>query len=377
MTQALLLLLLASLPASPAPSLRVVAHNDLPAPRREAAVEVPLERLAALGAPALLRVVDESGRDVLAQALDLDDDARPESLLFLADLPASGSRTFRVEAGGKRVYEPSDFRARGRFVRERRDDFTWENDRIAHRMYGQALETWDHEPLTSSGIDAWFKRTPRLVIDEWYMADDYHRDNGEGADLYSVGPSRGCGGSGLWRHDRLWSSRNFRRSRVLANGPLRVVFELEYEPWDAGGASVSETKRVTLDAGSQLNLVESRYRVHGKSDGLAWAAGIKTPAGTTTTFDPAAGILHSEEPVKDGQGTWWCGVIVDPSGVVADPAAEPNRLVASRLTDARATYRFGFAWSKAGHVKDGAAWKAYLDDAARAWRSPVRVEVLP
>ena len=64
-------------------------------------------------------------------------------------------------------------------------------------MYGAALETWKQEPLTSSGLDVWVKRTPRLIINDWYMVDDYHRDTGEGADLYSVGRTRGCGGSGL------------------------------------------------------------------------------------------------------------------------------------------------------------------------------------
>jgi len=77
-------------------------------------------------------------------------------------------------------------------VRERRDDFAWENDRVAHRMYGAALETWVQEPLTSSGVDVWVKRTPRLVINDWYLVDDYHRDTGEGADLYSVGRTRGA-----------------------------------------------------------------------------------------------------------------------------------------------------------------------------------------
>ena len=81
-------------------------------------------------------------------------------------------------------------------MRERRDDFAWENDRTAHRMYGKALETWAQEPLTSSSVDVWFKRTRRLVINDWYMVDDYHRDNGEGADMYSAGKSRGCGGNG-------------------------------------------------------------------------------------------------------------------------------------------------------------------------------------
>jgi len=40
------------------------------------------------------------------------------------------------------VYTKGQFRAYGRFVRERFDDFRWENDRIAHRMYAKALETY-------------------------------------------------------------------------------------------------------------------------------------------------------------------------------------------------------------------------------------------
>ena len=92
----------------------------------------------------------------------------------------------------------ADFRAYGRFVRERRDDFAWENDLVAHRMYGAALETWAQEPLTSSAVDVWVKKTNRLVINDWYMTDDYHRDTGEGADLYSAGRTRGCGGNAVW-----------------------------------------------------------------------------------------------------------------------------------------------------------------------------------
>ena len=47
-----------------------------------------------------------------------------------------------------------------------KDDFAWENDKIAFRMYGPALEA-DGE--VSSGIDVWSKSTPRLVINDWYQ----------------------------------------------------------------------------------------------------------------------------------------------------------------------------------------------------------------
>ena len=58
-------------------------------------------------------------------------------------------------------------------------------------------------------------------------------------------------------------SKNFRSSRVLASGPLRVVFELTYPEWEKPGLKVTEVKRVTLDAGSHFNRFESFYATEG------------------------------------------------------------------------------------------------------------------
>ncbi len=125
----------------------------------------------------------------------------------------------RLGRGEPRKPRLADYRVYGRFVRERHDDFAWENDRVAFRIYGQALETFEKEPLTSSTVDAWSKRTRRLVLNDWYLVDDYHRDHGEGGDFYSAGRTRGCGGSGLMVDGALAVSKNFRSSRVLASGP--------------------------------------------------------------------------------------------------------------------------------------------------------------
>ena len=237
-------------------------------------------------------------------------------------------------------------------MRERFDDFAWENDRVAHRMYGQALETWQNEPLTSSGVDVWVKRTPRLVVNDWYMADDYHRDHGEGADFYSAGPSRGCGGSGIWNDGQLFVSRNFRRSRVLANGPIRLIFELDYEAWDAGGRSLTERKRVTLDAGAHLNRFESSYSLYGKAD-LTWAAGIKKPAAAQLRVEREQGWMRTWEPIRDGNGNLGCAVLLDPAHVVEAAEAGGNALLVGRWpASGPAVYHAGSAWDRGPDVED-------------------------
>ena len=360
-------------------AVRVAVRNPIALARPAESVTIPADEVrAALGLDDLRRVTvrdGAGGQELLAQVIDDNDDGRADALLVQVDLAAGETRALTVGAGKPRVLTVRDFRAYGRFVRERRDDFAWENDRVAHRMYGAALETWVREPLTSSGIDVWVKRTPRLVVNEWYMVDDYHRDTGEGADLYSVGRTRGCGGNGIWAGGRLLPSANFRDSRVLANGPLRVSFELTYAPWDANGLTVSEVKRITLDAGHQLNRIESRYTVHAAPRELQHAAGIRKNPASSVSTNAERGILRTWEPLKDGAGSLGCAVILAPAQVVEFTEADGNALIVGRVPDGRVTYLAGSAWDRAGHLPTVDAWDRYLAEWSQRFTNPVEVRV--
>jgi pectinesterase len=313
-----------------------------------------------------------SGRDLLTQAVDTNDDGVFEELVFQVDLGPKETRRFLLNVGERQVPRREDFKAYGRFVRERRDDFAWENDRIAHRMYGAALETWAQEPLTSSAVDVWTKRTPRLVINDWYMIDDYHHDHGEGADLYSAGTSRGCGGNGIWAGGQLYPSRNFRASRVLASGPIRVMFELTYDQWDAAGVRVSEVKRITLDAGHNFDRFESRYSTAGTSPVLTQAVGIKKNAGAASKTLPDQGSLRTWETLKDN-GELGCAVIVRPDDLATFSEDKNNYLVVTRVhPDGTALYYAGFGWSKSD-FRTAEDWDRYIARYAARLRSPVEV----
>jgi pectinesterase len=366
-------------------ALVATVRNDLDLARGEEMVEIPAAALAGLAkAKDLAKVhVKEKGAaaETLAQAVDLDGDAVPDQVVFLADFAPRQSRTFELTLGAKRVYKKEDFRVYGRFNRERWDDFAWENDRVAHRMYGAALETWDEEPLTGSGVDVWCKRTRRLVVNDWYMTDTYHDDHGEGADFYSAGRTRGCGGTGLWRDGKLYTSRNFRRSRVLAAGPLRLVFELEYEPFEAGNASVGETKRVIVDAGKNLQRFESRFRPYRRpgteEPEIVWAAGIRKDPKSTARVERAAGLLRTWEPLTGaGNGNLGCAIVMDPARVVEVAEADGNHLVVAKVpTGQPAVYYAGTGWDKSGDFASVADWDTHLDAFVRRAGSPLSVEV--
>ena len=214
----------------------------------------------------------------------------------------------------------------GRDAPERKDDFAWENQEVAYRIYGPALEATGE---IASGIDVWSKRVPNFVIDSFYKRDadgarthnpqlSYHKDNGQGLDSYYVGPTRGCGGTAVFADGKLFVSKNYTRLQILADGPIRFSFEVTYAPWNAEGTTVSETKRISLDAGTHLNRIVSTYSFAGPST-LNLVAGIALHEGATTDF-----------PVPDKIAAVW-DTPQDPSagristGLIAAPASMPTQ----------------------------------------------------
>jgi hypothetical protein len=364
-------------------SLKLQVNNDLDISRPSETISLNMKEIAqGLEISDLkkagIHVVDvSSGRELLTQSIDLDGDATPDLFIFQADFRPGETRDFSLKAGAPQVLTRDQFKAYGRFVRERYDDFAWENDRIAHRMYGTALETWQAEPLTSSAVDVWAKRVRRLVINDWYMVDNYHADSGEGGDFYSAGKARGCGGSGIWQDGKLFVSRNFINSKVITSGPIRVSFELTYAPWDAGGHRVSEVKRVTLDAGQNFDRFESFYKMEG-SGPLTFAAGIKNNSGSTVLSERRDGWLRTWEPLQKGEeGNLGCAILMDPASIVDITQADGNYLIVAKGTaSAPVSYYAGFGWDRSGDFAGLPEWEAYVRQFARRIASPLKINLV-
>jgi len=369
--------------SSAADSLTVKVTNRLPIARAAQTIEIDAGKLASLAAKNLdmIHVKDSSGKELIAQAVDTDwdDYHKPDLFIFQSDFAPGESKTFTVTAGKAQEYKPSDYKAYGRFVRERFDDYAWENDLIAHRTYGKALETWKGEPLTSSSVDIWSKLNPTLVINEWYMMGDafYHHLNSNGADLYPAGPSRGNGATGIWAADKLAVAKNFINSRTLASGPIRVMFELDYPPFDVNGVQVTETRRISLDAGSQLDHYQTTFHAQGAAGGQI-AIGLKKVNGEQKEFSAEKGTLVSWQAVEKNNGMQGVAIIVqDPKTVDSQAEDKANNLLLLKpeAINGPVSYWAGFAWDKAGKITSADAWKKYVDEFAQSVRSPLEITV--
>ena len=359
-----------------AADVTIKATNKLQIARHQETVEVPANQLASLQSsedekPANLDAVvvkDESGKELLSQAL-------PGLVIFQSDFAAGETKSFTLSLGkGHKHLTEADYKAYGRYVRERFDDFAWENDRIAHRTYGKAVERG--EGLISSSIDIWSKRTNKLVIDKWYMLGTYHLDSGEGFDDYSAGTTRGCGGDGLWGGDKLWPARGFTDSKVIAAGPIRVEFVLDYDVFEFNGKAAMETRVISLDAGSNLDRITVRYTPFGVKGALTAAVGLRKMPDDTKDFNAEHGWLSKNERMEKNGGMQGVALIVDTKQLDKQAEDEKNDLLLLKVSPQNTiSYWTGFYWDKSGQFESYDAWKKYVDEASQRFASPIEVSV--
>lgn len=386
---AALAVLALTLGAAPAPaqtpaSTALRATNPLPAQRTDEVVSVAwAEVLRALpgAAPGRISVLDAAaGAELVSQVVDGDGDGTPDELLFLASFWPRQTRELRLEAAAPATDHP-----RRAFARHDppRDDVAWETDRIGFRMYGRGL--WNasgYEPLVSSGLDVWPKRVRDLIVERWYEKghDAYHLDTGEGADFYTVGRSLGAGGSAVWRDGRLHHAGNFAAHRILASGPIRTVFELRYEPWDAGGITVTEVKRISMDAGQNLFRQEIVYGAPGAEE-ITYAVGTVKREGLvgsgrrsgnwawTATWGPV-------ERKNGGHGELGTAILMRGERLLERRETEDHYLaIAAARPGVPAVQWVGAGWTASGDFPDVAAWWRYLDDFAQRLEHPIEVEL--
>src|SRR5690554_5617146 len=222
-------------------------HNPASIDRENEMVEIDwkhVQQKIAGTAEQSIVVTDNNGKQIPFQ-LVTNGTGSVESLIFPVSVDAGETKTYRVSAGEPEAFEPLVY---GRLVPERKDDFTWENNRSAFRVYGPALKATGE---ISNGMDFWTKRTEALIIDKWYENDlsgkaSYHRDHGEGLDFYKVGRTLGLGMTAPFDNDTLCLGDNFVSYEILDNGPLRISFKLTYDPYPAGDHQIqrSEERRV-------------------------------------------------------------------------------------------------------------------------------------
>jgi hypothetical protein len=313
--------------------------NQLDFKREGEVVEMEWKRIGrALISPEKVVVLDTNGQQVPSQVL-FDDGGDPVKLLFTANIEADSSAIYNIRRGEREAYPTQAF---GRYVPERLDDYAWENNLSAYRIYGPRLES----PQTQ-GVDVWVKSTPKMIINEWFARNDYHHNYGEGMDCYKVANTLGGGALAIINGDKLALAGNYTKQRCTTNGPIRTSAEFEYAPINIGDKMVTMHRKISLDANSRFTYQE--YTFEGFEGKLEVAAGIILHDVKARSFsseyvaitEPAS---DSKEPDTDGD----ISLAVILQGAISTTEID-GHIVATRHIQAGETIRMwnGSAWSNA------------------------------
>ncbi|MDR1371017.1 MAG: DUF4861 domain-containing protein [Dysgonamonadaceae bacterium] len=333
-----------------------------------------VEKLVLTGGETFV-IRNESGAQVPYQII-YDGEATPQSVIFPASVLKGGTVNYTIEPGKPEEFAKKTF---GRAVPERKDDFAWENDRIAFRMYGPALA--NENP--SNGVDVWLKKTNDLIVDKFYKDDlenkiSYHLDHGLGLDCYKVGHTLGAGGVAPFFNDSLWIGGHYSRAKLLYSGILRTAFELEYDSVPLDNKIITEKIIIYLDAYSQFSKAVVSY--DGDFENFQVAGGIWLHSDQelgNMQSKPESGYIAYGENASDSKvpaGRTYLGVIFPDGMKTVDRRNDHLIGLADYKKGDQFIYYFGAGWSDWGFDTDD-AWFEHVDKCAAQVKQPLQLVV--
>ena len=388
-------------------TVTVTVTNPLAMERSNEMVEVSMETVTdrlGLADTAQIVVLNADGQQVPYQI------TYDGKVIFPAAIVAGGTATYTIQTGTPEAF---DVKACGRCYPERMDDMAWENDLVAFRAYGPALQAKGErgfgydlftkynttepmlEAMYAKELDketlakiAELKKTDPKAAAELSRERSYHIDHGYGMDCYAVGPTLGAGVAALMVNDTIIYPWCYKNQEILDNGPLRFTVKLEFTPLTVkGDSTVVETRLITLDAGSHLNKTAVSYS--NLKETLPIVAGIvlHEPDGAVVA-DAANGYITYVDPTTGpDNGKIFMGVAVpavvkDAKTVLFSEKEKKERnnadghvlAVSDYEPGSEYIYYWGFAWDKAD-IKTADAWNRYMADFAQKVRNPLTVKV--
>jgi rhamnogalacturonyl hydrolase YesR len=232
-----------------------------------------------------------------------------------------------------------------------------ESDLVGYRVY---LD-W------RNGFDIFGKKTSEMVLPNVGLDgyESYHQMADWGADILKVGQSLGMGGFGYWDGAKtvLVSDVAERSTRIGSDGPIHASFDLGFEGWKTGAATVDLNATLSMQAGSPI--VDVTLTTSTPLDNLA--VGLVT--------HPEAEVLTGD---LDVTGEAWSYLATfgrqtlfeDPLGMVVlfrkmdlveQTRDEGSQVLVLRPRGKQVSYAFGALWSgQKGGVQTREELQAFL-----------------
>lgn len=391
-----------------ADKVTITLTNTLSTPRTEMVETKLADVQRKLNATTNIIITDPNGQEIPSQA------THDGKLIFQAGVPAKGKAVYYATKGTPQKYAA---KVAGRLFTERQDEFGWENDKVAYRIYGHG---------GAVGYDLFNKNTSDLMLDYWYASEQnqdmrrvikdlgkrgykdladqvynaycYHINHGKGMDCYTVGPTLGGGANALMEaNGNLLMPSCYKSYKILDQGPLRFTVELTYPERQLNDAKVIEKRVITLDAGSHFNRVAVTYQGLPKPMTVAAGAVVHKSNPTQYVLNAQSGFIGYEDlgdasvynakyrnELAKQMGHIYIGLLFPQKNITTLYKARENGIATGHILGTTTyhpstsfTYYFGTGWDQntTTEIHTFEAWQAVLAQAAKAVRTPLKVSV--
>ncbi|MEM9649241.1 MAG: DUF4861 family protein [Bacteroidota bacterium] len=321
----------------------------------------------------------------VTQTVDVDNDGLADKILFQPELKGNDKKAYQIVFITEAEQPKAEVLCYSRFVPERTDDYTWENNKVAFRVFGPTAQKMVEDSIPggtlSSGVDAWLKRVDYPIINKWYKKEletegTYHEDTGEGLDNFHVGISRGVGGIAIKSGSGYSFSKNYIDYRTITSGPIRTSFYLNYADWNVSGKLIKESILVSLDKGSNL----SRFEISLEgSDKISAGLTLHEKDGKVNTNAESGWVSYWQPHADSELGT---AILTDNNTFAGSEIYDvetkdlSNAYVHLKVKDNQVVYFAGFTWKESGQFNSKAEWENYLNLFSKKINNPLKVETI-
>lgn len=387
-------------------TIKVRVDNPMNKSRQDQPVTIALKKY---GNDIHKATVKLNGKEIPSQLDDLDEDAYNDELFFLADVPARSSNTYEVtlsDDGSQAEYPartfaelvvPSknkklaknkqdiylrslsfDHKTKDRYHYVHSHGLCFESDLIALRIYFDERQTIDLYGKTHKGL---------VVYDTQFYPDAEQLKNGSGDDVLWVGNTYGLGALRGWdgKQQQLLTNLKRQEQRVITEGPLRAIVEVEDRGWvpAPNEKPITAIIRYTIYGGHRDFDVDVRF-IGQNTDAYRFATGLINVKGSTEFSDGKGlrGCYGTDWPTGKDDGkhkleTVGLGIYVPKVSLDKEMAAtKDDYTYVVKPHDGWLRYKlaytskdedFGFA--------DSAAWFSWLKEWKEENENPVKVTI--
>jgi len=184
----------------------------------------------------------------------------------------------------------------------------------------------------------------------------------------------------LLEDDKKIFSKNFTSWKVIANGPIRSIFELKYPSVNIKGVEALETKTISIDLGTNLYHANISYKSSKPLDAAIIGLALHKANGEIVSNAEEGWVSYWEPYVGSYVGT---GILTTSESILminndktlSDDETFNNIWVNTKIVNNSFDYWAGFGWRESGDFDNAEDWQNYLKQESIKKNNPLKVTI--